>query len=250
MIDAGRPYLEPHPDLVRLLALFPYIQEYEALANEHGIRDIFQDNGGKLLQLLLNTGLKVAPGQMGADAKDADDHKYELKSVNLDKTSSISTNHHLNLRLLANFRSYEWVIATYRDIYLHEVYVVRAAVLEERYFARWEQRLRDEPIDHLNNPKIQVSHVRQHGTLAWFYVGGRTWRLSRDGDDYFADDGCFLVQATRADQAAGVATKGTWFAQRADGENPERIVGTSPDELPREVILRATGRWGPVGQSS
>jgi hypothetical protein len=36
-------------DLDELQRLFPYIREYQALANKHGINDIFQDNGGKLL---------------------------------------------------------------------------------------------------------------------------------------------------------------------------------------------------------
>jgi hypothetical protein len=49
--------MKPHPDTAELERLFPYIREYQALASKHGIGDIFQDNGGKLLQLLLVTGL-------------------------------------------------------------------------------------------------------------------------------------------------------------------------------------------------
>ena len=41
------------PDLGELERLFPSIREYQALATRHGIGDIFQDNGGKLLQPLL-----------------------------------------------------------------------------------------------------------------------------------------------------------------------------------------------------
>jgi hypothetical protein len=36
---------------------------------------IFQDNGGKILQILLITGLKVLPGREGNDAKN-DSHFY------------------------------------------------------------------------------------------------------------------------------------------------------------------------------
>ena len=48
----------PHPDKIILDDLFPYIQKYQELAAKHGINDIFQDNGGKILQVLLVTGLK------------------------------------------------------------------------------------------------------------------------------------------------------------------------------------------------
>ena len=71
--------------------LFPFIREYQALAMRHGIRDIFQDNGGKLLQVALVTGLTIAPGREGNDARDARGREYELKSVNTDLTRSIST---------------------------------------------------------------------------------------------------------------------------------------------------------------
>jgi uncharacterized circularly permuted ATP-grasp superfamily protein len=45
--------MRPHPDKAELDRLFPHIRKYQALASKHGIGDIFQDNGGKLLQLLL-----------------------------------------------------------------------------------------------------------------------------------------------------------------------------------------------------
>jgi hypothetical protein len=63
--------LRPHDDYARLLELWPAIQDYQALASRHGIEDIFQDNGGKLLQVLLLTGLKILPGREGNDAVDA-----------------------------------------------------------------------------------------------------------------------------------------------------------------------------------
>lgn len=59
--------MTPHSDKEKLDALFPYIRQYQALAEAHGINDIFQDNGGKLLQILLITGLSVLPGREGLD---------------------------------------------------------------------------------------------------------------------------------------------------------------------------------------
>lgn len=45
--------MKPHPDRIVLGRLLPALREYQALAAKHGIHDIFQDNGGKLLQVLL-----------------------------------------------------------------------------------------------------------------------------------------------------------------------------------------------------
>jgi hypothetical protein len=72
----------PHPDKAVLDELFPYIQRYQELARRHGINDIFQDNGGKILQVLLVTGLTILPGREGNDAIDEEGNEYELKSVN------------------------------------------------------------------------------------------------------------------------------------------------------------------------
>ena len=88
--------LRPHRDYARLVELWPAIQDYQALAARHGIEDIFQDNGGKLLQVLLLTGLKILPGREGNDAVDATGQEYELKSINIELTKGFSTHHHMN----------------------------------------------------------------------------------------------------------------------------------------------------------
>ena len=101
--------MKPHPDKKELERLFPYIREYQALASKHGIGDIFQDNGGKLLQLLLITGLKGVGSREGNDAQDAQGNEYELKSVNTLLTQSFSTHHHMNPTILAKYRKVDWV---------------------------------------------------------------------------------------------------------------------------------------------
>ncbi|MFH1528931.1 MAG: hypothetical protein ABIG69_20195 [Bacteroidota bacterium] len=83
--------MKPSKDIRKLKKLFPNILEYQKLADKHGINDIFQDNGGKLLQVLLITGLKVIPGREGNDAKDESGKEFELKSVNIKLTKSFST---------------------------------------------------------------------------------------------------------------------------------------------------------------
>ena len=52
--------MKSHPDRAILERIFPSIREYQKLASKHGIGDVFQDNGGKLLQLVLITGLTVS----------------------------------------------------------------------------------------------------------------------------------------------------------------------------------------------
>jgi hypothetical protein len=62
--------MKPHPDHEKLLELFGSVRELQKLASVHGIDDIFQDNGGKILQILLHTGLTILPGLEGNDARD------------------------------------------------------------------------------------------------------------------------------------------------------------------------------------
>ena len=50
-------------------ALLPSIREYQRLAEKHGINDIFQDNGGKLLQVILTLGLTVLSGREGVSVR-------------------------------------------------------------------------------------------------------------------------------------------------------------------------------------
>ena len=156
--------MKPHPDKAKMDMLFPAIREYQALANAHGINDIFQDNGGKLLQLLLTLGLVVVPGREGNDARDAVGREYEVKSVNLSLTSSFSTHHHLNPVILANFRAVGWIFAIYRGIELSAVYRLEPAQLEP-YFSKWEAKWHESGGKDINNPKIPVAFICDNGAL-------------------------------------------------------------------------------------
>ncbi len=106
--------------------LFPYIRKYQKLAREVAdIEDIFQDNGGKLLQVLLVTDLKnLTDSREGNDARDKNGNEYELKSVNTQLTKSFSTNHHLNPKIIEKYRKVDWVFAVYDDIELLEIYLM------------------------------------------------------------------------------------------------------------------------------
>ncbi len=156
-----------HPDKARLEALFPYVREYQALASEHGIGDIFQDNGGKLLQTLLILDLTFTGRREGNDATDSEGWEYELKTVNVDLTQSFSTHHHLNPTILSKYRKVKaWFFSIYRGIELVEIYRIEPEGLEQDFFAKWEQKWNKTGKD-INNPKIPVRFVKQIGEIVY-----------------------------------------------------------------------------------
>src|ERR1700683_3314552 len=133
--------LAHHPDKAKLDKLFPAIRQYQALAAAHGIGDIFQDNGRKLLQTLLILNIQCMGRREGNDARDSDGNEYELKTVNRLLTQSFSTHHHLNPTILTKYRAVKaWYFSIYRGIELEEIYLVKPAQLEMKYFAVWEKK--------------------------------------------------------------------------------------------------------------
>jgi hypothetical protein len=156
----------PHPDKIILDNLFPYIQRYQELALKHGINDIFQDNGGKILQVLLVTGLEVLLGREGNDAKDADGNEYELKSVNIALTKSFSTHHHINPRIIAKYRQVDWIFAIYHEINLVSIYKLTPHDLE-CFYIKWSDKWNESGGKDINNPKIPVKYVMEHGELLY-----------------------------------------------------------------------------------
>lgn len=152
-------------DIEELQRLFPYIREYQALASRHGINDIFQDNGGKLLQVLLITGLKNLKGREGNDATDEGGNEYELKSVNIALTTNFSTHHHLNPVILKKYRAVEaWYFAVYLGIELQVIYRMPPNLLEP-YFTKWEEKWKVS--GDINNPKIPASFVAKNGNVIY-----------------------------------------------------------------------------------
>ncbi|MDT3309708.1 hypothetical protein, partial [Shewanella vaxholmensis] len=151
-----------HSDFEKLKNLWPNIQEYQELATKHGIKDIFQDNGGKLLQVILITNLQVLSGREGNDAVDINGQEYELKSINIDLTKSFSTHHHMNPTIIAKYRNVPWIFAIYRNIELQEIYQLEPSDLEY-YFSKWEQKWHEDGRKDINNPKIPVNFVMKVG---------------------------------------------------------------------------------------
>ena len=158
--------MTPHPDKIILDNLFPYIQRYQELALKHGINDIFQDNGGKILQVLLVTGLEVLSGREGNDAKDADGNEYELKLVNIALAKSFSTHHHINPRIIAKYRQVNWIFAIYNGINLVSIYKMTPHDLE-CFYIKWSDKWHESGGKDINNPKIPVKYVMEHGELLY-----------------------------------------------------------------------------------
>ena len=163
------PFPSEDGDRQRLEDALAACQDLQELAHKYGIGDIFQDNGGKVLQSLIILGLKVTGGREGNDAIDAYGNEYELKTLNvsLGKSRGVTTHHHLNIGILAKYRAvHAWFISLYEGIVLQEIYRLTPTELEP-IFRGWEQRLMENGNAPLNNPKIPIQFVRSIGTRVY-----------------------------------------------------------------------------------
>jgi hypothetical protein len=149
-------------DLQEMKTLFPYIRKYQQLASKYNINDIFQDNGGKILQMLLVTGLQALPSREGNDAIDEDGQEYELKSVNTLLTQSFSTHHHMNPAIIAKYRLVPWIFAIYEGIELRSIYRLEPSEMEY-WYTIWETKWHNDGGKDINNPKIPLSYVEKNG---------------------------------------------------------------------------------------
>ncbi|MBF0332784.1 MAG: restriction endonuclease [Alphaproteobacteria bacterium] len=154
--------MKAHPDAELLKQLFPAVREYQKLALKHGIPDIFQDNGGKILQVCLNLGLTVLATREGNDAVDAFGNEYELKTVNIRRTKQFTTHHHLNPGIIDKYRKVDWVFATYEDIELSEIYLLKPAAMEY-WYKKWFEKWHNDGCKDINNPKVPLTYVQEHG---------------------------------------------------------------------------------------
>jgi hypothetical protein len=153
-----------HDDFNNYQRIFPSIQELQKLANKHGVQDIFQDNGGKILEVLLLLNLKIVPGRTGNDLTD-EKRQYELKTLNINLTKSFSTAHHLNENSISKYREVPWIFVVYKDIELMEIYRVEPLFMSP-YYSKWSEAIQSGG-KHLNNPKIPLHFVQTNGTLIW-----------------------------------------------------------------------------------
>ena len=145
--------------------LWDNLRSLSNLAHEHGIEDIFQDNGAKVLQQLIYLNMQILPGREGNDCISDSGTEWEMKSINIDTSASgFSTNHHTNYDIIAKYRQVPWSFAIYNGINLSEIYVMTPQMLEP-LFQHWEKKLQTK--SHLNNPKIPVKYVRKNGVQVY-----------------------------------------------------------------------------------
>lgn len=207
-----------HPDWEKLERLMPAVREFQALASEHGIDDVFQDNGGKILQMLLALNLQGIPGREGNDAVDVEGREYELKSVNIWLTVSFSTNHHINISIINKYRQVYWIFAIYEGIEMRRAYFMPAQKLEP-YFSAWEEKWRQTGKD-INNPKIAFQFVIDHGEM--LYSDERHLDLTRASAIRTART---KASADRKKAKAAAQRELALDAGEAAHDNPVAIVG-------------------------
>lgn len=172
--DPIKPAEQRKDDLERLQEGLGNVQALQHLANEYDISDIFQDNGGKVLQLLILLGLKQSKGREGNDAVDDDGNEYELKTINLslNARAGITTHHHMTKEIIEKYRTVTWYIGLYEGIKLTEIWKVHPSKLE-KLFAAWERWIDDHNGQPRNNPKIPLRYVRE---------GERVYKSSTETD--------------------------------------------------------------------
>lgn len=161
----------------KLNYIFDYLREYQRMAEDFGINDIFQDNGGKLLQVLAITNLEDLPGREGNDARDGLGNEYELKSVNIKLTRSFSTHHHMNPVIIEKYRKVDWIFAVYEGIELKEIYLLKPHHIEP-FYKKWETQWHDKGGKDINNPKIPLTYVRKNGIQLYEERGDRRFYSS------------------------------------------------------------------------
>lgn len=176
--DNSRVPLKPVCDIRSVVEMGEQLQ---AEASHHGIHNVFDDGGYKELLILRLFGLEKM-GRTGDDAIDADGRTYEIKTVarvnargERKNSLSVTTEHTLTVENLARYRSvYLWIIAVFDQAQPEAIYEITPDRLEP-YFGAWEAKLVKQaavraeggaPV-HLNNPKIPLKFVMQHGTRVW-----------------------------------------------------------------------------------
>lgn len=169
------PY-NAHDDYEELEKLLPEVRKMQALAEKHGIRDIFLDNGGKVLQLLLLLGLIQLKGRTGNDAEDPAGKQYELKTLNINNSSkAFTSNHHLTSDILKKYEDAEWIFAVYDGIEISSVY--RANKRELQYFFDLWHRMYEHMNQAINNPKIPLWYIIDNCEL--IYGSKPTYRFTK-----------------------------------------------------------------------
>lgn len=154
-------------------------RQLQVIATDHGIHNVMTDNGYQELVILTLFGLTRLRRE-GNDARDDQGREYELKTVGrmssdgvIKRSLSITTEHTMTLANIDRYRAvFLWIVAVFNQTLPEVIYEIAPAALEP-YFATWERRLRErdpagtDPLNHINNPKIPLWFIAQHGVRIW-----------------------------------------------------------------------------------
>lgn len=143
---------------------YPFLSKLQEAAFVRGIPDIFQDNGGKTIEICARLGLTPLPGREGNDAKDSLENEYEIKTVNLNGTvSSYSIHHTVTENVLQKYEKVYWIFAEYRSIHLEQIFVATPQIMA-KYINLWRTKKQANP---KFKASIPIKDVREIGTLVW-----------------------------------------------------------------------------------
>lgn len=159
-------FSQEHKDKIsQINLLWEKLHDLNELAKEYGIKDIFQDNGAKILQQVIFLNMMPLQGREGNDSYSKSGIEWEMKSINISTSASgFSTNHHINQAIIDKYRKVPWSFAVYRDLNLEEIWILTPDQLEIMY-QKWEKKLQTG--NTINNPKIPLSYVRENGVKVY-----------------------------------------------------------------------------------
>jgi hypothetical protein len=132
-------YLRPVGNIDMLIG---YGRALQDMAREHGIHNVFDDNGYKDLILLTLFGLRKL-GREGDDAVDTERRQFETKTVarvnsrGVRRTSlGITTEHTMTLANVARYRNtFMWIVAVFDGAVPEGIWEISSAALEPFFAA-------------------------------------------------------------------------------------------------------------------
>jgi hypothetical protein len=174
--DPADQYLRPVGDIAPIIRRGVDLQTF---ASQHGIHNVFTDNGYQELLLLVLFGLRKLRRE-GNDAADDQGRQYELKTVGRissdgvpKRSLGVTTEHTLTMANIERYRlAHLWIVAVFIQSTPEAIYEITPQALEP-YFSSWEQKLRErdpdgtDMLNHINNPKIPMWFIARHGVLVW-----------------------------------------------------------------------------------
>lgn len=160
-ITAVTSAAERATQLQRLHTAFASLQDLQQLAAQYGIADVFLTNGGKLLQVLMLLGLRLAPEYGGHTALDGAGNRYEVRVISHPggRLMSLPAAERVDQARLDAYRAVAaWYVAIYIGANLSELYQVEPTLLAP-LMEKWTQDVARRGV--VKNPMIPLKLIRR-----------------------------------------------------------------------------------------